>query len=316
MTDFSALIGKQMNVPETLITDALNLAHIKYRKIRVPKRSGGHRTIIQPAAELKLIQAWLEAEVLSRLPLSPAASAFRRGASIVINATTHKDSLYSVRVDIKDFFPSIRIADLIRLVVSNKALLPTFAMDLEFETLIRKACFDGDGKLPIGYPTSPSIANATMYEIDTALMSEITADVGSFGRARLTRYADDFVFSTDKPGACRKFVFTLEKLLASVSSPKLELNMSKTRYMSRRGGSTLITGLRINQEGILRVHANYRDHVRLLLKHFSAGLLAQSDIPRLVGHLAFIEHADPRLFTRLSFRHFEDIAKVRKKRLT
>ena len=311
MINFPQLIGDQMRVPTALIESALRLAHVRYKKINVPKRSGGYRTIVQPAAELKLVHAWLEAEVLSRLPLSSVASAFRRGSSIVNNAAVHRNSLYSVRVDIKDFFHSINCADLIRVVLARRSELPSFVVDSQFSELIRQACFDRNDRLPIGYPTSPSIANSVMYGIDTSLMHQITADANLFGNARLTRYADDFVFSTDRPGACREFVRALEKLLAGVASPRLRLNTRKTRFMSRRGGSTLVTGLRINQEGLLRVHANYRDHVRLLLKHFAAGELAPDDVPRLVGHLAFVEHDDPRLFTRLSVRYFEEIARLR-----
>lgn len=81
--------------------------------------------------------------------------------------------------------------------------------------------------------------------------------------------------------------------------------------MSRMGGSTLITGLRINQQGNVRVHANYRDHVRLLLKHYSAGKLNAEESQKLIGHLAYLENVDPKLFTRLSFKYFLDISKLR-----
>ncbi|RID97818.1 retron St85 family RNA-directed DNA polymerase [Simplicispira hankyongi] len=313
MTNFPVLIADQMKVPVVLVEDALKLAFIRYRKIRVPKRSGGYRTIIQPAAELKLVQAWLNEKIFKHLPLSSVATAFRPGASITNNAAIHRNSLYSVRVDIKDFFPSIRSVDLIRIVRSNRSALPPFVMETGFTNLVRQACFDREGRLPIGYPTSPSIANAVMHQTDKMLINEITSDVSIFGNTQLTRYADDFVFSTDKSGACHEFVRKLERLLSTLESPRLKLNTSKTKFMSRRGGSTLVTGLRINQEGLVRVHANYRDHVRLLLKHFAAGSLQSDDVIRLVGHLAFVEHADPRLFTRLSFRYFEEIARLRGK---
>lgn len=311
MVDFASLIGGQMRVPPDLVESALNLAHIRYRKIRVKKRSGGERTLLQPAAELKLVLAWLGARVISHLPVSSIATAFRVGASIVKNAGEHKNSLYSVRVDIQDFFPSIRTDDLLRVVKQNAPTLPDFVQESGFTDIIRRGCFDRDGRLPIGYSTSPAIANAVMYDVDRSLLKIVSDDVTRFGQARLTRYADDFVFSTDKPGACREFAQAFEELLRKTESPRIRLNSSKTRFMSRRGGSTLVTGLRISQCGLVRVHPNYRDHVRLLMKHFAAGKLHREDVPRLVGHLAFIEHADPRLFTRLSYRYFAEIARLR-----
>lgn len=313
MINFAKLVGERMKVHPDLVESALALAHVRYRKIRVKKRSGGERVLIQPAAELKMVLAWLDAEVISKLPINSIATAFRPGASIVKNATEHRNSPYSVRVDIKDFFPSIRADDLMTVVRNNVLTLPSFVEDAGFAEVVRRGCFDRDGRLPIGYPTSPAIANSVMYGIDSALWKLVTGDPTRFGRAHLTRYADDFVFSTDKAGACRAFVDDFEQLLAMTACPRIRLNTSKTRFMSRAGGSTLITGLRINQSGLVRVHPTYRDHVRLLIKHFSDGTLRADDIPRLIGHLAFIEHADPRLFTRLSFRYFEEIAKLRGK---
>lgn len=313
MIEFPKFIAERMKVQADLVVSALDLAHIRYRKIRVKKRSGGERVLIQPAAELKMVLAWLDTEVLSKLPISSAATAFRPGASIVKNATEHKNSLYSVRVDIKDFFPSIRTNDLMLVVQKNSELLPPFVKESGFEEVVRRGSFDRDDRLPIGYPTSPKIANAVMHGIDTTLLKAVSSDPSKFGQARLTRYADDFVFSTDKPGACRAFVHLIEDILTASDSPRLKINKNKTRFMSRAGGSTLVTGLRINQCGLVRVHPNYRDHVRLLMKHFAAGTLSADDLPRLVGHLAFVEHADPRLFTRLSFRYFEEIAKLRGK---
>ena len=304
-------IAADVTVSTQFVEKALALAHVRFRKIRVPKRSGGHRTILQPATELKLIHQWLLVNVLLKVPTSQVATAFCPGASIVKNAATHKDSLYSVRVDLTNFFPSIRSGDLRLAVVAAKTKLPFWALDADVGRLVATACFDQLDRLPIGYPTSPCIANAVMYEFDRALLSRIVTTPSRFGHAALTRYADDFVFSTDKRGACREFVDLIRKVVSTTTSPMLEINEGKTRFMSRPGGSVLVTGLRINQSGIVRVHPSYRDHVRLLLKLFSQGSLKLEEHQRLRGHLAFVEHADPGLFTRLSFRYYDEIARLR-----
>lgn len=311
MANLIELVSDEMGVPPKLIDDALRLAFTRFRKIHVPKRSGGFRTIMQPSAELKLAHCWLNARVFSSLPISTAASAFHPGASIVKNANTHRWARYSVRIDLSNFFPSIRSADLVHVIQASSSSLPTGVAMADFVSFIRRACFDRDDRLPIGYPTSPSIANAVMFNFDNELIRLIREDSIQFGRAQMTRYADDFVFSTDKPGACSSFVEAARTLISKTESPRLKINDAKTRYMSRLGGSTLVTGLRINQDGNVRVHATYRDHVRLLLKHFSAGNLKPEERQKLVGHLAYIEHADPMLFTRLSYRYFEEIAQLR-----
>lgn len=304
-------ISADLSVPVQLVREALDLAHIRYRKISVPKRTGGYRTIIQPSAELKLVQRWLSSIIFEKLPVSSVATAFLPGASIVKNAAVHRHSKYSVRVDLSEFFPSIRSIDLIRVISSAKVDLPSWVSTPEFEVILRKACFDRTDALPIGYPSSPILANAVMINVDGDLQALINSNPEKFGRACLTRYADDFVFSTDKAGACKSFVDEMRKLLMKTNSPRLKINDAKTRFMSRPGGSTLVTGLRINQFGGVRVHPDYRDHVRLLLKHFANGTLKKDEHRVLVGHLAHVEHADPQLFTRLSYKYFAEIARIR-----
>lgn len=312
MLSIKERICVDLTVPAELVENALKMAYIRYRKIRVPKRSGGYRTIVQPAAELKLIQSWLLANVFSKLPVSEIATAFEPGRSIVKNACAHKNAAYTVRTDVADFFPSIAITDLQRVLSLASSRLPAWATDPDCIQLITKACFDRNGRLPIGYPSSPKIANVVMFNFDEQLTHIISSDKDRFGHgATVTRYADDFVFSTSRRGACREFVTAIRDLMLSIDFPQLRFNEGKTRFMSRARGSTLVTGLRINSQGVVGVHPNYRDHVRLLIKLYAQGKLNLDDVQKLRGHLAFIEHADPRLFTRLSFRYFDKITQLR-----
>lgn len=312
MFNLSEQISKDLGVSIQLVEDAIDAAHRSYKKIRVTKRSGGVRVMVQPAAELKMVQEWLQVHLLQYLPVSTIATAFEPGTSIVKNARVHASSQYSVRVDISDFFPSIRLTDLYAVIARESAKLPSWAVAPEMLAFLSKACFDKEGRLPIGYPTSPKIANVVMRDLDDLLARDLSSSPEKFGNFVLTRYADDFVFSTDLKGACRAFVSAFEGALAGSKTPKLKINAKKTKLMSRKGGSTLITGLRINQQGKVGVHQNYRDHVRLLLKLYSKSRLKAEDLERLRGHLAFIEHADPHLFTRLSFRYVDEIATIRR----
>ena len=147
--------------------------------------------------------------------------------------------------------------------------------------LVKLVCLDRGGRLPIGFSTSPDLANAVMFEIDTVLIQAIS-DQARFGRAALTRYADDFVFSTDKKGACEKFLDQMRLTISECASPRLTINEKKTRFMSRAGGSTIITGLRVTNDAAVRVHSNYRDHVRLLLHHYKGGRLGIEEQSKLM----------------------------------
>lgn len=311
MKNLIALISADLNIPGELVEKAFAQAHVKYKKIRIPKRSGGYRVAIQPAVELKLIQDWFVTRVLCTLPVSEIATAFKIGSSILGNAIAHQNGLYAIRVDIASFFPSIKFHDLANVLEKHERLLPTGVATKSFYSGLKLACFDADDCLPIGYPSSPLIANVVMHEFDKQISELISKTPEIYGTAKVTRYADDFIFSTDKKGGCQSFLAAIKNLIEEIDKPKLLINESKTRFMSRLGGSMIITGLRITNESEVRVHANYRDHVRLLLKFYAKNRLSEEEQGSLLGHLAFIEHTDPKLFTRLSFRYYEEISRLR-----
>ncbi|MDP2678576.1 MAG: retron St85 family RNA-directed DNA polymerase [Rhodoferax sp.] len=310
MDEILQKIASDLLLPLDFVRHTVMHAPTRVKRFTIPKRTGGSREIIQPSIALKPILSWLDSELLTSLPVHPIATAFRPGQSILNNATAHSSSRYSVRVDISAFFPSIRQEDIKQVLLSCRDLLPGWASEPAGLALVSNVCFDRYGTLPIGYSTSPAIANAVMFQIDTRL-AEIILKVADFGNAVLTRYADDFVFSTNTVGACNKFVTAISEVFAATRSPKFCINAAKTRFMSRAGGSTLVTGLRVNNLGNVVVHADYRDHVRLLLKLYKVGSLRVDEVPKLVGHLAYIQHVDPALFTKLSFKFFREIERIR-----
>lgn len=311
MNSIAKRMSVELAVPLENILDVIRNGKKEHRKFKIPKKSGGHREIRQPTPELRMVQNWLSLRLLSHFPRSQVASAFHPGTSILDNAQTHSQNPYLIRIDLKDFFPSITLQDLQAKIAAHLQVLPQWSNHPDTFAVLDAACFDEKSTLPIGYPTSPEISNIVMLDFDAELIKLISSNVDVFGDAKLTRYADDFVFSTNKRGACSQFLDLFKQVVAQYTSPQLQLNNKKTKYMSRPGGSALVTGLRINNSGQVRVHPNYRDHVRLLLKLYAAGKLKLDENSSLVGHLAFIEHVDPQLFTKLSRRYFQYIRQIR-----
>lgn len=308
--EFVQQLARELQLPAEVVATAIRRGRTLTRRIVFQKRNGEERIAYQPSATVKPILVWLRVKILSELPTSSITRAFKKGASILLNAEAHRYAKYSVRIDIKNFFPSINARDVALLLKTSTASIPAPWDPVEIAELIDHVCFDRLHRLPIGFPTSPDLANAVMHGLDTELLRE-ASDQSRYGKATLTRYADDFVFSTDEPGACNQFLRKFRFVLENCKHPKLQINEDKTRFMSRAGGSTLVTGLRINNQGAVRVHANYRDHVRLLLHLYKQERLNPDEHRKLVGHLAFIQHADPELFTKLAFRYSDQIAALR-----
>jgi retron-type reverse transcriptase len=227
-----------------------------YRQWQIPKRDGTPRTISSPKKRLKTSQRWVLRNVCDRLPVHAAAHGFLSSRSIVSNARAHAGAEVVVKVDIKDFFPSItwkRVKGLLRKsgAAENVATLlsllttecPRDTVQFRGKTLYVAR---GPRALPQGAPTSPAITNAICMRLDRR--------VAGLSRAlgfRYTRYADDLTFSwrrpeKSEPGARCSVGSLLHSLKVILEAEGFQLNPKKTRIM-RGGNRQTVTGLIVNE---------------------------------------------------------------------
>jgi retron-type reverse transcriptase len=104
-------ISRGLNLPVDYLETLAATASYRYKRYPIPKKSGGVRLISHPARELKLVQNWLVDNVLNRLPVHDSATAYRQGSSILKNAAPHAKNNFLLRIDFRDFFPSLTRAD-------------------------------------------------------------------------------------------------------------------------------------------------------------------------------------------------------------
>lgn len=181
-----------------------------YRKVGIPKRSGGFRELSVPDEILKNIQRKIADVVLSRMEISRYATAYHFGSSVQKNATPHVGRPKILKLDVKHFFDSITYS-----CVKDKCF-PAERFSEPCRILLTMLCYHGD-TLPQGAPTSPMISNIVMKDFD-----EI---VGAFCRERnisYTRYCDDMIFSGE---------FVASEVIAFV---KAELFQSGVRSKFRK----------------------------------------------------------------------------------
>lgn len=165
--------------------------------------------------------------------LHESAMAFREKRSILSNAKAHANSRFFVRVDFSDFFHSIRHADLMLSLAGSEATRELTARYTDAGEFIARICFDSNHRLPIGYISSPAISNAVMFEFDTRLESILHANADKTGIFKITRYADDIVFSTDKKGGCNSFLELFTAFTQAWASPSLSINTKKRCFRVR-----------------------------------------------------------------------------------
>ena len=100
-----ALVG----LKKYYVTSVIFCSKAHYREFEIKKRSGGVRQIRAPYPSLLYMQNWIYKEILMRCKVNATAHGFVRKRSILTNANVHKGQNYLLKMDLKDFFPSIPI---------------------------------------------------------------------------------------------------------------------------------------------------------------------------------------------------------------
>ena len=221
---FSRIIGLR---PQYLYR-ACNFTGNHYRRFSILKASGGQREICEPLPNLKLAQRWILDNILDRIPISPAAKGFRRGLSIKDNARFHRNQRVVVRIDVKDFFPTIPLSRV-------RQIFAECGYSRSVSELLARLC-TLDNCLPQGSPSSPALSNLVCRRLDARLLG-YCRKVG----VRYTRYADDLTFSGSfERGKLIRAVYTILKECG------FEPNLTKTNEM-HRGKQQRVTGIVVNE---------------------------------------------------------------------
>lgn len=221
-----------------------------YTRFQIPKRSGGTRLITSPKPAMRQAQAWINESILAQLEPSQAATAFRPGLSIVDNAQRHLGAQIIVKVDLKDFFPSItfpRVRSFFTSLGYNSGVSTVLAL-LTTDAPRVKILLDstpryvavGPRSVPQGAITSPSLANQIALGLDRRCQA--LADKAKW---TYSRYADDLVFSTSHPQATPHLL--LKTINTIVTDLGFQLNPEKTRIM-RSPRRQVVNGLLLGQE--------------------------------------------------------------------
>lgn len=281
-----------------------------YTRFEIPKRSGGTRLISSPKPALRAAQEWVRLQILSGRPVHAAAMAFRPGTSIVDNAARHTGAAIVVRIDLKDFFPSItfpRVRGYYETLGYNPGIASVLALLCTDAPRVRLARGDamhvvavGERGLPQGACTSPDLANLLSHRLDRRL-----SGLGSHVGWEYTRYADDLVFSTSTEGAePHRLVRSVD---AIVTDEGFSVNASKTRIM-RSPNRQAVTGLLVN-DGVRLSRRDLR-RIRAFLHRCETrgldevGRETGKDARAMArGYYAYVHMVSPLVAGRLKQRH-------------
>jgi RNA-directed DNA polymerase len=279
------------------LTHLIGTAPHRYKNHYIEKRHGrGRRLISQPTAELKYFQRWLIENELARLPVHEAATAYRRGYSILDHAARHARQRYLLKADFRDFFPSLNEHSL-RHCLQRDCSYDESELFILCNLLLRSASIVEPLQLSIGAPSSPFISNYLMWEFDISIQ-RFCADIG----VAYSRYADDLAFSTDTPRRLDEVLQLVQETIAGLSYLTLTLNPDKTVNVSKKR-RRLLVGLVLANDGSVSVGREEKRRLRAVMHAYTQGRLLADEVTRLAGLLSFVWSIDPTFVERLCQRH-------------
>ena len=270
---------------KTLYAVSNNLSK-HYRKVNLPKKSGGCRSLSIPDPPLKTIQKRITDVLLVHMPVSKYAKAYGFGCSTFRNAKPHVNKQVVLKLDILHFFDNIRYTTVKDLVFPEKIYAEPIRI------LLTMLCYYKDA-LPQGAPSSPVITNIILYEFDE--------QVGQWCKDRkitYTRYCDDMTFSGNFEPA--EVIAFIQKTLRNRN---FLLNEQKI-HIQYAGQQQVVTGIVVNEK--LSIPANYRRKLRQELYYCQKfGIAAhlkqiQSSIPeetyrrQLLGKINYVLQVHPK----------------------
>jgi retron-type reverse transcriptase len=249
---------------------ALNRNPERYYRSFVIRVGRKRREIQAPKVGLKVFQKWFGTHLSAALEFAPHVFGFVPGKSAPQAAAAHAGAQWVYSVDLRDFFPSVprpRVVQALR----DIGYSPRGA------NLAATLCCFRNG-LAQGSPASPVLSNLVFREEDLAL-----ARLADELSVRLTRYADDVVFSGTGavPAELRMRVKTL------LRDRGWEIHTKKERLA--------VLPQRLKVHGLVvhghtpRLTKGYRNRIRAFRHLQRSGRLRPEDAPRIAGHLHYAD---------------------------
>jgi RNA-directed DNA polymerase len=214
-----------------------------YIEFEIPKAKGGTRRIAAPRMPLRRVQRAILDKILAKVPMHDACHGFVAGRSTVTNATPHVGAALVLKVDLRDFFPTVhyrRVRGLFRWLGYSETVANALAGLTTYRAKLPDGTVAWPGVLPQGAPTSPALANLACRRLDQRL-SKLAAKCG----ATYTRYADDLTFSFAKPPEVRigRFLWWID----AICDQEGFLERPDKRRVLRPKHQQRVTGIVVNE---------------------------------------------------------------------
>lgn len=265
-------LSEMLGIPILELRQIITYRSSYYKFYQIKKRkSKGFRQIVSPFNNLRVIQQFINEEILNKIPIHESATGFTKGKSILNNALPHMNKKAILNMDLLKFFDSIREKRVYGIFKSlgyaknlsfDLAKLTTVELPEEYlKTFEEKALKSyreivpiGSCVLPQGAPTSPTLSNLILRRLDLRL-SKLAEKLG----VDYSRYADDITFSGEIENLPK-----IKLLRYIIRDEGLNINWNKVGIY-KKGRKQMVTGLTVSNN--VHIHRNFKKEVK---KHIYA----------------------------------------------
>lgn len=245
---------------------------------------------VDSECELRRQHEFIATKLNDNVNLSLFTQGYAKGHSIYTNALMHINNNYFVKIDIKNFFQSINHKKLINALYRE---IKDIASPGDCYTIVDICSISNKG-LPLGFVTSPILANIYLKSFDIKFYQELKKLPAN--NIVYTRYADDMVISF-------KSVFKEFKVedifedIKSISSSELKkyslkLNAKKTKFVNlNKSNHVRVTGISIAEKNGKRRLSIGRNQKRKffyeVLNYYDSNDYSEVRTQQIKGKLSF-----------------------------
>ncbi|MGM0609197.1 MAG: retron St85 family RNA-directed DNA polymerase [Candidatus Muiribacteriota bacterium] len=291
-------------IPQETVSYIIKTAPYRYKEFRIKKKNKNQfRLIAHPSRELKRLQYWVIDNILKDFDIHDKATAYLKGKNILNNAEPHKNNPYMLKLDFKNFFPSIKSQHFEYFLKNNNTF--TFNED-DIEKLIKILFWSPNHdkenlELSIGAPSSPILSNILMYDFD----KKVSSFCQKYNFA-YTRYADDLTFSMKEKTHREMIEKKIEEIIQNLNNLDLTINKKKTVYGSM-ANRRVVTGLILSNEGKASLGRDKKRLISSKIHKFLNNNLSKKEIKKLKGTLAYAYSVEPEFIKRMKKKYGNDI---------
>ena len=245
----------------------------KYYRLFSIQKGKKTRHIQAPKVALKVIQKWFGNHLAQSTTFQDHVYGFIPNKSAPKAAAQHANAKWVYSVDISDFFRSTPAT------VVKEALTNLGYSDSAAKLLSQLLCFKKN--LAQGSPASPVISNIVFRDIDDQLKA-----LADQYQLRLTRYADDIVFS-----GTQEFPEIIKSEVEKMINGTCWKLSAEKEYYSHLPKRLKVHGLLVHGESP-RLTKGYRNKIRAYKHLMNSQKVKEKDLSRIQGHINYSNSVD------------------------